>query len=62
MRYDLNKVELTEQEQNCILLFLQEAQACGYPSRNEPFYPIINSIMQKYYATDDWRDETIEWL
>lgn len=59
MRYDLNKVILTEEEQNCIILFLQEAQECGYPSRNEPFYPIINRIMNKYYDTDEWEGQRL---
>ena len=62
MSYDLNKVELTQEEQDTIIHFLHEAAGCGYPSCNEPFYPIISGIMRKYYATDDWRDETIEWL
>ena len=61
MNFDLNKVELTEEEQNTIIHFLEQAEGCGYPSCNEPYYPIIRSIMQKYYATDEWRDETIEW-
>ena len=50
--YDLNRVNLTQDEQTCILKFLREAQDCGYPSSNEPFYPIINSILRKYYDSD----------
>ena len=54
MQYNLNKVILTEEEQECILHFLRQAQECGYPSANEPYYPIINRIMTKYYDTDEW--------
>ena len=59
MRYDLNKVILTQEEQNCILLLLEEASQCGYPSSNEPFYPIIHNIMTKYYDTDDWEGQPV---
>ena len=62
MSYDLNKVELTREEQNTILHFLREASSCGYPSANEPFYPFINEIMRKYYATEEkFNPETLEW-
>ena len=39
-------------EETCILRFLREARECGYPSSNEEWYPIIDSIMQKYYDSD----------
>ena len=62
MSYDLNKVELTREEQNTILHFLHQAQGCGYPSANEPFYPHIQTIMSKYYNTEEkWNEETREW-
>ena len=62
MSFDLNKVELTREEQNTILHFLHQAQGCGYPSANEPFYPLISSIMRKYYATEgQFNPETREW-
>ena len=62
MSYDLNKVELNNEEQNTILHFLREAAGCGYPSANEPFYPLISSIMRKYYATEEqFNPETREW-
>ncbi len=51
MTYSLNRVDLTEDEQKCILHFLREAEGCGYPSANEPWYSTINSIFRKYYAT-----------
>ena len=57
---DLNKVTLTEEEQECILHFLREAQGCGYPSANEPYYPIISHIMTKYYDTEEKVPE-VEW-
>ena len=50
--YDLNRVDLTQDEQTCILKFLRQAADCGYPSSNEPWYPVINSIFQKYYDSD----------
>ena len=50
--YTLNRVNFTKDEETCILRFLNQAQECGYPSSNEPWYPIINSIMQKYYDSD----------
>ena len=60
--YDLNKVELTREEQNTIIHFLYQAAGCGYPSANEPFYPFISSIMRKYYDTEEkWNAETLEW-
>ena len=53
MRYDLNKVILTQEDQECILHFLSQARECGYPSSNEPYYPIIDRIMNNYYDTDE---------
>jgi hypothetical protein len=50
--YSLNRVDLTPNEETCILRFLREARECGYPSSNEEWYPIIDSIMQKYYDSD----------
>ena len=50
--YNLNRVDLTQDEQTCILKFLRDAQECGYPSSKEPWYPVINNIMRKYYDSD----------
>jgi hypothetical protein len=50
--YDLNRVDFTQDEQTCILHFLRCAEECGYPSCNEPWYPVINSIFRKYYDSD----------
>jgi len=52
MTYSLNRVELTPDEEACILHFLRQAVECGYPSTNEPCYPVINSILRKYYSTE----------
>jgi len=51
LKPSLNRVQLTEEEETCILRFLRQAADCGYPSSNEPWYPVINSIFLKYYAT-----------
>lgn len=45
-----NTIEFTDSEANCVLHFLQQAQECGYPSSNEPYYPTINTILNKYYT------------
>jgi hypothetical protein len=50
--YTLNRVNFTKDEETCILSFLRQAQECGYPSSNEPWYPVINSIFRKYYNTN----------
>ena len=47
-----NEVEFTREMEDCIIHFLLQAESCGYPSANEPYYPIINKIMMKYYETD----------
>lgn len=45
----MNTLSLTDNELECVRHFLNEAQGCGYPSANEPFYPTINKIMGKIY-------------
>jgi len=50
--YTLNRVEFTQDEETCILKFLRDVQECGYPSANEPWYSVIDSIIQKYYDSD----------
>ena len=57
--YTLNRVEFTQDEETCILKFLREAADCGYPSGNEPWYPVISSIMKKYWDSDI--KEAQEW-
>lgn len=50
--YTFDRVKLTQDEQTCILALLRDARACGYPSCNEVWYPVIDSIIQKYYNSD----------
>lgn len=50
--YTLNRVHFTKDEETCILRFLRQAEECGYPSANEEWYPVINSIFQKYYNSN----------
>ena len=57
--YTLNRVNFTQGEETCILHFLRQAQDCGYPSSNEPWYPYISSIIRKYYDSDI--KEAQEW-
>ena len=50
--YTLNRVQFTKDEETCILHLLREAEKCGYPSCNEKWYPVIHSILVKYWDTD----------
>jgi hypothetical protein len=50
--YTLNRVKFTKDEETCILKFLNNARECGYPSGNEQWYPIIDSIIQKYFNSN----------
>lgn len=47
--YTLNRVKFTKDEETCILKFLNQARECGHPSDNEQWYPVIDSILQKYF-------------
>ena len=44
----INYINLTQEEENCIMLLLTEARQLGYPSSKEPWYPVIDSIVSKY--------------
>jgi hypothetical protein len=44
----LNRINLTQDEENCIMLLLTEARQLGYLSTKEQWYPVIDSITQKY--------------
>jgi hypothetical protein len=44
----LNRINLTQDEENCIMLLLTEARQLGYPSTKEMWYPVIDSIVSKY--------------
>ena len=41
---------LSNDELECVRVFLTKARDCGYPSGNEPFYPAIESVLNKIYA------------
>ena len=58
--YTLNRVNFTSDEETCILKFLNQAQECGYPSSNESWYPVINSILKKYYDSD-MKEVQVPW-
>jgi len=45
----MNTLSLTDNELECVRHFLNQAQGCGYPSANEPYYPTINKVMSKIY-------------
>ena len=46
--YTFNRVKFTANEETCILKFLNQARECGYPSANEQWYPVIDSIIQSF--------------
>lgn len=41
---------LTNDELECVRVFLTKARDCGYPSCNEPFYPAIERVLNKIYS------------
>jgi hypothetical protein len=44
----INYINLTQEEENLIMMLLTEARQLGYPSKKEPWYPVIDSIVSKY--------------
>ena len=44
----INRLNLTQDEENCIMLLLTEARQLGYNSYKEQWYPVIDSIVSKY--------------
>ena len=50
--YTFTRVKFTANEETCILKFLNQARECGYPSSNESWYSVIDSIIQKYYDSN----------
>ena len=44
----INYINLTQEEENLIMMLLTEARQLGYPSSKEPWYPVIDSIVSKY--------------
>ena len=44
----LNQINLTQDEENCIMFFLNDARGISYLSNKEQWYPVIDSIVSKY--------------
>jgi hypothetical protein len=44
----INRLNLTQDEENCILFFLQDARGLVQLSNKEQWYPVITTILQKY--------------
>ena len=44
----INRLKLTQDEENCILFFLQDARGLAQLSKKEQWYPVIDTILQKY--------------
>jgi hypothetical protein len=44
----INRLNLTQDEENCILFFLQDARGLAQLSNKEQWYPVIDSFVQKY--------------
>jgi hypothetical protein len=53
----INRLKLTQDEENCIMILLNEARGLGYPSGKEPWYPVIDSITQKYFK-EKYKNQT----
>lgn len=44
----LNHINLTQDEENCIMYFLSEARQSGFYSKKRQWYDTIDSITTKY--------------
>ena len=44
----INRLNLTQDEENCILFFLQDARGLSQLTHKEQWYPVIDTILQKY--------------
>ena len=44
----LNRLNLTQDEENCIVFLLNDARGISHLSNKEQWYPVIDSITQKY--------------
>jgi hypothetical protein len=44
----INRLNLTQDEENCILFFLQDARGLAQLSNKEQWNPVIDTILQKY--------------
>ena len=44
----LNRLNLTQDEENCIVFLLNDARGLSRLSNKEQWYPVIDNINQKY--------------
>ena len=44
----INRLNLTQDEENCILFFLQDALGLAQLKNREQWNPVIDTILQKY--------------
>ena len=44
----INRLNLTQDEENCILFFLQDARGLAQLTHKEQWNPVIDTILQKY--------------
>jgi hypothetical protein len=44
----LNRLNLTQDEENCIVFLLNDARGISYLSNKEQWYPVMDSIVSKY--------------
>jgi uncharacterized sporulation protein YeaH/YhbH (DUF444 family) len=44
----LNRLNLTQDEENCIVFLLNDVRGISHLSNKELWYPVIDSILQKY--------------
>ena len=44
----INRLNLTQDEENCILFFLQDARGFSHLNNKEQWYSVIDTILQKY--------------
>jgi len=59
----LNRINLTQDEENCILFFLQDARGLAHLNNKEQWHPVIDTILQKYlkqkysniHEAQDWQ-------
>jgi hypothetical protein len=47
----INRLNLTQDEENCILFFLQDARGLAQLKNKEQWNPVIDTILQKYLRT-----------
>ena len=47
----INRLNLTQNEENCILFFLQDARGLSHLNNKEQWNPVIDTILQKYLRT-----------